>query len=278
MTEPMIVRARVHAPLKEVRHALTDPEAMRVWLAEKAEVDLPGRYEFWGRHTPEGDEPRQRLLHADDRTVRFAWTLGGVETTTEFSVEEDGPSATIVSVSQSHYDHQEALEGKNIRGVLQTFWYLALANLAEHFDGRELTPKVDFTGTSELLAQVLIDATPDKVFESLTDSESATRWFGYPIAIEPHVGGRYAMGGFDNPDPARILELEPGRKLSVDWGGTGVGTWELEGSGGKTRLTLMQSGFDGAQPPFAAWGGILSGLAELRRFHEVPDWEPIWVQ
>ncbi|GGO64749.1 SRPBCC family protein [Nonomuraea cavernae] len=278
MTEPTIIRARIHAPVKEVRHALTDPAAMRIWLAEKAEVELPGRYEFWGRHTPEGDAPHQRLLHADDRTVRFAWTLDGVEATTEFAVEEDGPSATIVSVSQSDYDHQEALAGTSIRGVLQTFWYLTLANLLEHLEGRELTPKIDFTGKTGLRADVLIDATPDKVFDSLIDSESVTRWFGFPIAIEPHVGGRYAMGGFDNPDPAKILELEPGRKLSVDWGDSGVGTWELEGSGGKTRLTLMQSGFDGAQPPFAAWGGILSGLAELRRFHEVPDWTPIWLQ
>ena len=277
MTEPMIIRARVQAPLKEVRHALTDPAAMRIWLAEQAEVELPDRYAFWGRSTPEGDAPHQRLLHADDRTVRFAWTLGGVEATTEFAVEEDGPAATILTLSQSHYDHQEALEGTSIRGVLQTFWYLTLANLAEHFEGRELTPKVDFTGRSALRAEVLIDATPGKVFDSLIDSESVTRWFGFPIAIEPQVGGRYAMGGFDNPHPAKILELEPDRKLSVDWGGTGVGTWELEGSGGKTKLTLTQSGFDGTQPPFAGWAGILSGLAELRRFHEVPDWKPIWV-
>ncbi|WP_113699350.1 SRPBCC family protein [Nonomuraea lactucae] len=277
MSEPMILRARVQAPIKEVRHALTDPAAMRVWLAEHVEVDPPERYAFWGRHTPEGDAPHQRLLHTDDRTVRFAWTLDGVETTTEFSVEEDGPGATIVSVSQSHYDHQEALEGKNIRGVLQTYWCLVLANLAEHFDGRELTPKIDFTAR-DLRAGVLIDAAPGEVFESLIDSEAASSWFGYPIAIEPYVGGRFAMGGFDNPDPAKILELETGRKLSVDWGPVGVGTWELEGSGGKTRLTLMQSGFEGELPPYAAWGGILAGLSELRRFHEVPGWQPIWVE
>lgn len=46
MSEPLIIRARVAAPVKEVRHALTDPAAMRVWLAEHAEADLPGRYAF----------------------------------------------------------------------------------------------------------------------------------------------------------------------------------------------------------------------------------------
>ncbi|NRQ40614.1 SRPBCC domain-containing protein [Nonomuraea sp. NN258] len=278
MSEPMIVRARVQAPLKEVHHALTDAATLRIWLAEHAEVELPGRYAFWGRHTPEGDAPHQRLLHVDERTVRFAWLLDGVETTTEFALEEEGPDSTLVSVSQTHFDFQDVITGKSIRGVLQTYWSLALANLAEHFAGRPLTPKIDFTAP-EMRAEVTIDAEPSDVFASLIDSDAVTRWFGFPIEIEPHVGGRFAMGGLANdPHPAKVLELEPGRKFTLDWGGdTGVGSWELAGSEGKTRLTLMQSGFDAARPPYPAWGGILAGVAELRRFHEVPDWTPIWV-
>ncbi|WP_433433928.1 SRPBCC domain-containing protein [Nonomuraea sp. CA-141351] len=276
MTEPMILRARVQAPLKEVRNALTDPVVLRIWLAEHAEVELPGRFGFWGRTTPEGDAPHQRLLHADERTVRFAWLLDGEETTTEFRLEEDG-DATIVSLSQTHFDFQDVITGKSIRGVLQTYWCQALANLAEHFEGRELTPKADYTSL-DLRAEVTIDASPSQVFDSLIDSEAVTRWFGFPIEIEPYVGGRFAMGGLANdPSPAKVLELEPGRKFSLDWGGTGVGTWELEGSEGKTRLTLVQSGFDGERPPYAAWGGILAGVAELRRYHEVPDWQPVFM-
>ncbi|WP_336205886.1 SRPBCC family protein [Nonomuraea sp. LPB2021202275-12-8] len=274
MSDPMIIRARVPAPVKEVRHALTDPAVLRVWLAEHVEVELPDRYEFWGRYTPEGDAPHQRLLHADDHTVRFAWTLDGVETTTEFAVAEDGPEATIVSVSQTHFDMSEAHED-GVRGMLQTFWYLVLANLVEHFEGRPLTPRPDFT-SAELRAEVLIDAAPEKVYGSLIDSESVTRWFGYPIEIEPHVGGRYAMGGLDSGgEPAKILELETDRRLSVDWGSVGVATWELEGTGGKTRLTMFQSGFD--RTPYAAWLGSVAGLADLRRFNEMPDWSPIWL-
>ena len=72
MNEPMRLRARVAAPIADVWHALTDPAALRVWLAEHAEVDLPHRYEFWGRYTPEGDAPHQRLIHVDDHTLRFS--------------------------------------------------------------------------------------------------------------------------------------------------------------------------------------------------------------
>ncbi|HKQ41455.1 MAG TPA: SRPBCC domain-containing protein, partial [Pseudonocardia sp.] len=60
MTEfDLRVRAVVPAAPKVVHEALTDPAALRVWLAEHAEVDLPDRYEFWGRYTPDGAAPHQ---------------------------------------------------------------------------------------------------------------------------------------------------------------------------------------------------------------------------
>ncbi|SCL19455.1 SRPBCC family protein [Micromonospora inyonensis] len=276
MTEPMTIRARLAAPVKAVHHALTDPAELRVWLTEYAEVELPHRYAFWGRHTPEGDAPHQRLLHADDHDLRFTWLLGGEETTTTINLAEDGPDATILTLTQTHFDFAEAISGSNIRGVFQTWWSLGIANLAAHLEGRPLLPKVDFTST-DLRGELLIDAPTDAVYTSLTDSDQASAWFGYPIGIEPWVGGRYAMGGFDSGHAAKVVDLEPGRRISVDWGPPGVTTWELSESAGRTRLTFVQSGFDEQNPPYAAWGGSVSGLAELRRYHEVPDWRPIWL-
>ncbi len=276
MTEPMILRARVQAPLKEVLHALTEPEALRAWLAEYAEVDLPDRFEFWGRYTPEGYAPHQRLLYADDHTLRFTWLLDGEETTTEIRLEEESATSTVVTLSQTHFDIQEVFSGVSVRGVLQTFWALAIANLVDYVEGRELSPKCDFTST-DMRAEVVIAAPVDAVYDSMIGSEEVSRWFGYPIEIEPFVGGRFAMGGFDtDPQPAKVIDLVPGRSMSTDWG-FGVVTWELEDTGGATRLTFVQSGFDTTQPPYAGWAGWLSGLAELRRFHELSDWRPIWL-
>ncbi len=273
----MIVRVRLAAPVKEVRHALTDPAAMRVWLAEHAEADLPGRYAFWGRSTPEGDAPHQRPLHADDHTLRFAWLLDGVETTTEITLAEESPDATVLTLSQSHFDFQDVITGASIRGVLQTFWSLALSNLADYVEGRGIGPQPDFT-SADFRGEMVVDAPVDQVYDSLVDSDKASDWFGYPIGIEPYVGGRFAMGGLDaDSHPAKIIDLVPGKTMSADWGPGGVVTWELEDSGGKTRLTFVQSGFDTGNPPYAAWTGWLSGLAALRRYHEVPGGHRIWL-
>ncbi len=282
MSETMTLKAKVAAPITEVRKAVTDAGAMRIWLAEHAEVDLPDRYAFWGRYTPEGLAPdapqRQRPLQVDDRTVRFGWLIGGEDSTVEIALTEDGPDATVIDVSQTNVaSWQEAVAEENVRGWLLTFWSLAIANLIDYVEGRELTPKADF-GTLEMRAEVTIDAPRDKVFESMIDGEQFSRWFGAKVAIEPHVGGRFAMGGFDmDPDAAKIIELEPGRKVTLNWDGLIAG-WELADSGGKTRLTFVQSGFDDKNPPYGAWMGWLSGVAELRRYHELPDWRPVWLE
>ncbi|GAA1860381.1 SRPBCC family protein [Asanoa iriomotensis] len=280
MKEPDLrLRAVVPAPLTVTYEALTDPAALRVWLAEHADVDLPGTYRFWGRFTPDGAEPRQRVLHVDERTIRFAWTLDGVETTSQFEVAEDA-AGTLVTLSQTDLpSFAEVLSDKaGPRGELQTFWTLAIANLADYLAGRELTPKCDFT-SSDLRASVVIDAAPEQVFDSLTQAEHYRRWSGANVDIEPEVGGRFAMGGFDlDPGGARFIEFEPGRTATVRFADGMTSSWELEGSDGKTRLTTTQSGFDPANPPYPGWAGLLTGLAALRRYHEQPTWPSIWRQ
>ncbi|MBL6275212.1 SRPBCC domain-containing protein [Micromonospora fiedleri] len=276
MTEPMTIAVRLAAPVARVHQALTDPTELRIWLAEHVEVDLPKRYEFWGRYTPEGDAPHQRLLHVDDDGLSFTWLLDGEETTTEITLRPDGPDATVLHLSQTHFDFNDVINGTSIRGVLQTYWALATANLGAYLEGSPLLPKTDFTSTDFRL-EMFINAPADKVWESLTDSEQVSAWFGYPIGIEPWVGGRYAMGGLDQGHAAKIVDLEPGRRMSVDWEAPGVTTWELAESDGKTRLTFVQSGFDEQNPPYAAWAGFVSGFAELRRYHEIPNWQPIWI-
>jgi uncharacterized protein YndB with AHSA1/START domain len=280
MIEPDLrLRAVVPAAPKIVYEALIDPAALRVWLAEHADVELPGKYEFWGRYTPDGAEPHQRVLHVDERTIRLAWTLDGVETTTEFQLAED-EGGTLVTLSQTDLPSFEEVlaDQAGARGALQTFWSLAIVNLADYLAGRPLTPKCDFT-SADLSAEVVIDAAPQAVFDSLTQPEQFRRWFHVNVDIEPHVGGRFAMGGFElDPGGTTFVEFEPGRKATLRFADGVIASWELDGSDGKTRLTSVQSGFDPTNPPYPGWAGWLAGVAELRRYHELPGWRSIWRQ
>jgi hypothetical protein len=62
----------------------------------------------------------------------------------QFELAED-EAGTLVTLSQSDLPScQDVLADKaGAGGALQTFWSLAIANLADYLAGRELTPKCD---------------------------------------------------------------------------------------------------------------------------------------
>ena len=270
------VRVRTTAPAAKVHQALTRGEELEVWLAEHASVDLgQGVYEFWGRFTPEVERGRQKLLGFDDSSVKFSWFLHGTDYTVEFGVEErDGE--TVIGVTQSPYPAWgEALTDETRAGVVQTFWPLVLANLVEHVEGRPVFGFCDFT-TSEQRFETDIAAPAASIIGALTDADVFARWFGARIEIEPHVGGRWAMGSFaDNETPAKILALDE-EHFKLEFPDGMVSSWELKDSGGKTRLTFVQSGFDASEPPYGSWMGWLSGFADMKRMLELPEWRPMW--
>ncbi len=277
-------RIRIAAPPRAVHRALTDPAALRVWLAEHAEVELPDRYQFWGRFTPNGEAPHQRLHHVDDSSLRFDWELDGVPTTVDIGLTAesapDGASgSTLLTLTQTEvFGWPEVLTEDGDRGLMHTYWALALANLADYAEGREPIARCDFT-SGALRGEMLIDADRLAVYESLTEPEQFSRWSGVKLDAELYPGGRWAMGGFEaNPEPAHIVDIQPGRSMSVDWGDM-VESWELADSEGRTRLTFVHSGFDDdTRPPYAGWLGLLAGAAELRRYHEIKNWSTMWVE
>jgi uncharacterized protein YndB with AHSA1/START domain len=269
--ESIRLRARLPAPIGAVRRGLVDAAALRHWLAEHAEVEPPGRYAFWGRYTPQGEEPRQRLLHLDDRTLRLSWRLSGEETTVEVLLEEESADSTVVTLSQTCSDREPA--GYPMRLVLTVFWSLALGNLIDHLTGRPITPPCDHTAR-ELRTEVTIAAPRTAVFGSLVDSAEFGRWFGIPVEIEPYAGGAWSIP--DGGPIGTVREVEPNRRLSLQED-TGIATWTLADDGEGTLLTFDLSGFAPDRPPYPSWTAWLSALSSLRRYHELDDWQPAWL-
>jgi uncharacterized protein YndB with AHSA1/START domain len=281
MSQELELHARLAAPPSAVYRALTETDALQTWLAEHADAAVAeGRLAFWGRHTPQGERGRQRLVEATpDAALVFTWTLDGVQTTVRITLEPDGADRTQLSLHQDHMPTLDELMNPPGRrdGLhsMHTFWGLALANLAEHVEGRTLTPKADFRPDRApvIRAEVTIAASPERVFASLIDPVQIERWFGWPAEVEPHVGGRMSLGA-----EGRISEFEPGKLLAYGDDEGGIVRWELTDSGGATHLTFVQSGFSQAEADSAAQheAGWLAGIAELRRMHELdPAWTPL---
>lgn len=280
MSDMLRLQARIAAAPREVFHALTDGAAMSTWLAEHADVSLPEqRYGFWGRSIPQGDRANQVLLSADaDRSLRFAWTLDGAPTTVAIDLQA-GDGGTILRLQQDGLPTFEELMAPRGRrdGLhsMHTFWGLALANLAEHVEGRPLTPRADFRPerASEIRVRIEIDASPREVFASLTDPRKIERWFGWEVEVDARPGGIVALGV-----EGRVVEIEPDRTLVYSDAEGSTARWDLGGADGRTVLTFVQTGYPDDEPDSVAQheAGWLGSLAELKRMHELGDsWTPL---
>jgi uncharacterized protein YndB with AHSA1/START domain len=270
VTDPVRLSARLPAPAGAVWRALTDAAALRSWLAEHAETEPSGRYAFWGRFTPCGERPAQRLLHAGDDVLRFAWTLDGHETTVEIEPRDDGDT-TVLTLSQTAFEG--VIGGYPAALALLVFWSLALGNLTDHLTGRPITPRCDHTA-HDLRADFAIAAPRERVFASLTTPEEFSRWFGLPVEIEPYADGRWSIGG---GPVGRVRDVRGGRRLQLEED-SGIPTWDLtdDGGGTGTHVGFTLSGYDPALPPYPSWTAWLSAMSSLRRYHELDDWRPIW--
>ena len=258
-----IIRAAVEvdAPPPRVYRALTSE--LDRWLADSAAVDVgAGAYDFWGPHVfeaPGREAGRHALLgHEPDALVSFRWRVRGGETDVTIAL---APAAggTRVEVTQAGVPPRPPTEAS-----IDDMWKVALENLRRWCERGQAPVLVDFSRhpVGEARAEITMDAAPEAVFQTLTDPDLVRGWCGGEAEIEPAVGGRYSFG-WEGGGPVEILDLAAPHRLAYSWSypsePESVVTWELEGSGGRTRVTIMHTGFGdrGVADYEAGWTGFL---------------------
>lgn len=105
--------------------------------------------------------------------------------------------------------------------------------------------------------EIVINASIEKVFSALVDSEQLTQWFLDMAIFEPKVGGRVSFRFLKKKDKDhevidKVVSFIPNKELSYTWNFTTkpeyrkdtIVTWKSEQIGNdKTKLTLIHSGF-----------------------------------
>lgn len=127
----------------------------------------------------------------------------------------------------------------------------------------------------------------ERVWHVLTTPELMARWL-MPNDFVPRVGHRFTLRGvpigpvdFSGVVACRVLELVPGKRLSISWADAAGAnsldstvTWSLEPEGRGTRLLLEHAGFDPDDPTHQLSHRIMNGGWRghvLRSFAELLD-------
>jgi uncharacterized protein YndB with AHSA1/START domain len=274
MDELYRLQVTIAADPATVYQALTSAAALETWFAEHAAVDLPARrYDFWGRYTPETPDREQGrhaiIATAQDTRLRYSWPLAGALTEVEYRLHPR-EGATILTIT-----HTGCGRDTSAPCAPEDFWFLVLENLRRHVEGRAVHTRFDFhtlNSTGDIRHEIEIDAPREVVFSKLVEPSQLNRWIAPNAAVEPHVGGAFDLG-WGAEYVAKILEIEPGSKLSYAWASAQIVTWTLEGSGGKTRLLIVHSGFDPDTVPGERLGWLnfitwIGSMAEVG-----PSWQ-----
>jgi uncharacterized protein YndB with AHSA1/START domain len=279
------MQLRLNTPTERVWAALTDPHALQRWFCEFADsAPNEGRYDFWGRYTPEAPD-REAGCHPVTRAdlssrLSFDWRLKSAETGATFSLLARDGGQSVLTLRQVAQPRTEATQTY----WLEDFWFLSLENLRRYLDGKACDARVDFTNPmkGDTHHHLDIDAPASRVFAVLTDPAEVNRWFATNASIDLQVGGTYDLG-WGEGTATKIIDLIPDKRLSLqsrqgyspETMRDTVMTWTLEESGGKTRLTFVHSGFSADDDVSGTYTGWLSYLGKVRSIAEYgAGWQP----
>jgi uncharacterized protein YndB with AHSA1/START domain len=137
----------------------------------------------------------------------------------------------------------------------------------------------------EIRKSIVIDASPEVVFQAITDPNELTRWFPDQAILEPKVEGKMKFSFFKTDSEYRqmdyfpegtITEFIPNKRLSYSWHEPNIPdfpntvvTWELERiKNNKTRLNLLHTGFKADETAKKHNEGWSHFLTELKKYCE----------
>ena len=276
------------APIDKAFDTLTKADALREWFAQhvEAEAIVGGAFAFWGRHTLETQsraQATQTITRLDPpHAFGFSWSLLGVDSEVSFTLAEDGEDNKGGTRISGRHAFAALPDVVRAQELIDDLWRLHGGNLSAYLSGAALVLP-DFDDPSpEIRQSVLIDAPRSEVFKALITPELLAEWMWADAAVvEAKKGGQYSYGWSYEIEgkqvtggPTRILDYVENEKLVTDWpdwrGDDSVPhqtiSWLLRDEAGKTRLTVVHSGFvraiDFSDYPFG-WANFLTQLRAL---------------
>jgi uncharacterized protein YndB with AHSA1/START domain len=94
----------------------------------------------------------------------------------------------------------------------------------------------------EVTREIVFPASPDEVWEALTQPDQLEEWFANDVELDPRPGGEGVFRWDDGEERrATVLVADPGERLVLDWDEEGEVEFTLDEVEDGTRLLVRET-------------------------------------
>jgi uncharacterized protein YndB with AHSA1/START domain len=117
--------------------------------------------------------------------------------------------------------------------------------------------------------ETLVEASPEEVWEALTEEDRLEEWLAPEVELDPVEGGEIAVRDGDGERAGTVETIEEQERFAFTWSRPGEGEsfveFTIEALPGGTRVTVVETPIGPTAIAFAGWGGPLARLRDISR-------------
>ena len=116
----------------------------------------------------------------------------------------------------------------------------------------------------------LVEASPEEVWEALTDGDRLEEWLAPDVELDPVEGGEIAVRDGEDERSGTVETVEEDERFAFTWTRPGEGEsfveFTIEALPGGTRVTVVETPIGLTALAFGGWGPRLARLQRSFRF------------
>ncbi len=116
----------------------------------------------------------------------------------------------------------------------------------------------------------LVEATPEEVWEALTDEDRLEEWMAPDVELDPVEGGEIAVRDGDDERAGTVETVEENERFAFTWSrpdeGESFVEFTIEALPGGSRVTVVETPIGPTAMVAGGWGPRLARLNRTMRF------------
>ena len=125
-------------------------------------------------------------------------------------------------------------------------------------------------GTPWVERETTIEASPEEVWEALTDEDRLEEWMAPEVELDPTEGGEISVRDGDDHRTGTVETVEEAERFAFTWSRPGEGEsfveFTIEALPGGSRVTVVETPIGPSAAAAGAWESRLARLARATRF------------